>query len=1370
MEKMVRLERSQRRRLRFKIILAFLVFLLPGAVPSHSFAQKPSNEVGKKNTKARAASTQNQSKQRTETPTKTTSQPNSQAASRGKTDREPIWAESNGKPNADGYFRRTMELPRIEKAQIEFRSAEYCEVYLNGLRLAMGRKPGNLERIDVSAAVKPGTNILAIRATNRSSNAPFLEVGFFFKPVDAKWRIVVSDSEWKATTDARANWQMPGFDDSEWLEAISANDEIAPPSVASLGAASLGVGSLGDDAPPADMESDSTATKEPFSDSSSTPSGKIKATPVKVSLADYDASKGAPPRERFTTKPGFVVKEVFSSKDVGSVLALAFNEFGHIIASQEGGPLLLLYDSKKNGKLDTVRTYCELVKNVQGILPLNGDVYVTGDGEEGAGLYRLEDRDRNGQIEKATVLLKFKGTPGEHGPHQIAFGPDGNLYIVVGNHSQLDQPWSDDYTFPKPYEGDLVQPRQEDPGGHAVDVKAPGGTIVRYELGADKATVIAGGLRNAYDLAFHPDGSLYVHDSDMEADQGSMWHRRTSLFRIVEGGEYGWRSGWANWPEYYIDRLPALTTSGRGSPTGMVFYNHFMYPSSYQRNLFLADWSEGRIISCTFDPNGKSQPKLEDFVVGTPMNVTDIEVGADGWLYFATGGRGTDGGIYRVEWTGDVPDKTKQLGSGITKAIRLPQLSSAFGRQAAALAKKELGSEWGELVAGVAYSNENPAKYRLQALDLMQLLGPTPTPDILIELSHTTNEAVRTKCARLMGLHAETEIAERLVKLLEDASPVVRKTACESMLRIGVVCDPAALLKLLQSDDREERFLARRVLAMIPEDSWKDEYLESPSSRLVIQSALTLITQSPDRSNAVLVLDSLARLTKNFVSDADFVDLLRVAQVTMHLVTPDAEETQAWSSLVSAEFPAGNSVINAELIRIAAYLKCDLVPEVLKYLQTDTSMPERVLIAMHLPQMPHDWTSKERMASLQFLESAQKERGGGSYHLYVMNTSNALSDLLTEEESIRILSLGEEYPNAALAALMKLPDELDAATVQNLIKLDSAIDRGGLEADVFKRLKTGITAILSGQSDPEAGEYLRSRWRKSPDRRAAIALAFAQNPQEENWDYLVRSLGIIEPFAVPDVCMALRKIDVATEDAEAIRQAILQGCRLVDNGMSPAPAIQLLEYWTGEKMRDSTDPKATPMSAWQRWYEVRYPDSQPAVLPQETERPRWSIEFLEQFLDGEQGKFGSRENGARVFAAAQCASCHKMETLGSGFGPDLTSVARRFTRTEFLESTMFPSHVISDQYASKKVLTTNGQTYTGILVKTPGGVAVRINQEKEVQIREDEIEEILPSRVSAMPSGLLDNLTPTEIRDLLSFMGYVPQEQIAEQRSPAVRR
>ena len=36
------------------------------------------------------------------------------------------------------------------------------------------------------------------------------------------------------------------------------------------------------------------------------------------------------------------------------------------------------------------------------------------------------------------TLLKFKGTMGEHGPHGLTLGPDGLLYVIVGNHSQAD--------------------------------------------------------------------------------------------------------------------------------------------------------------------------------------------------------------------------------------------------------------------------------------------------------------------------------------------------------------------------------------------------------------------------------------------------------------------------------------------------------------------------------------------------------------------------------------------------------------------------------------------------------------------------------------------------------------------------------------------------------------------------------------------------------------------------------------------------------------------------------------------------------------------------------------------------------------------
>jgi putative heme-binding domain-containing protein len=96
--------------------------------------------------------------------------------------------------------------------------------------------------------------------------------------------------------------------------------------------------------------------------------------------------------------------------------------------------------------------------------------------------------------------------------------------------------------------------------------------------------------------------------------------------------------------------------------------------------------------------------------------------------------------------------------------------------------------------------------------------------------------------------------------------------------------------------------------------------------------------------------------------------------------------------------------------------------------------------------------------------------------------------------------------------------------------------------------------------------------------------------------------------------------------------------------------------------------------------------------------------------------------------------------------------------------------VISDQYATKKVLTKDGEVYTGILVKTPKGLAVRVNENKEFMIPEDQIEEVQSSKTSVMPAGLLDNLSPSEIRDLLVYLGYVPAEKMAEEKPAAVRR
>ncbi len=1269
--------------------------------------------------------------------TKPTNSPSSQNPSNGKSEPKWIWNSTDDPrsiPVGDSFFRRVMDLPELEKALIEVQADDACEVFVNGRRIGTTTTSRTIERFDVSTSMKSGKNLIAVRASNRSGNTAGLSIGFMFKPIGAKWRIVVSDEEWKGSKTAGQNWQTLRFDDAKWDAARLLNGKK-----------------------PEDKPAPQTAANTDRKNN-------------RVAVTVSDTKSRAEPKdgtERFTTQPGFEVEEVLSHKVVGSLVAMTFNEFGYIIAAQEGGPLLLIYDADKDGIPEKTKTYCDLVEHVQGILALNGDVYVTGVGPEGPGLYKLMDQDRNGTLEQSELLVKFKGIPGEHGPHQIAFGPDGCLYVVVGNHAQVDAPLDESSPYRFPYEGDLVQPRFEDPGGHAEGVKAPGGTVLRVDIASKRVQVVAGGLRNAYDLAFHPNGSLYVHDSDMEADIGAVWHRPTGIFKILESGEYGWRSGWANWPEYYLDRLPSIGSTGRGSPTGATVYNHFQYPTRYHRSLFLGDWSEGRILALNVEDKAKG--KLEEFVVGRPMNVTDLEVGPDGCLYFCTGGRNTDGGIYRVKWIGEIPEAIKDLGTGITKAIRQPQIYSAFGRQAVAVLKKELGDEWNELIEGVAFSSENPARYRIQALDLMQMLGPIPTSDMLIELSNSSSEALRIKCAKMLGLHGDDPKVETQIKrLLGDSSSAVRIAAAETAIRLQLECDLQQLEPLLIGETREERFLGRRLLGNVDVDAWRNDLLASTNPRLAINAALALVTNNPSPPNAHAAIDSMLRTSKGYLSDADFVDLLRVVQVTLHLVPDTKNDHRAITAMVEREFPAGNGTINGELIRLATFLGTDLVPQAIEYLQTDTPMADRMLIGMHLPLMRHSWTSLERMTVLQFFETSLKVKSGGSYPLYVMRSTVAMSEHLTENEAMKILELGEQYPNAALTALMKVPDQLSQLQIEALTRLDSAIDKGGLEDDVFKRLKTGITAVLARQTNPLGNEYLRQRWRKSPDRRAVIALALADKPNEENWDYLVRSIGVMDLFAVPELCNAIRKIDVATEDPEAIRQTILQACRLVESEQNPAPVFSLLEYWTGEK--PSADGESSPLAAWQKWYEIRFPDSPSAILPSELERPRWSLEFIEQYLTGDQGKEGSREEGGMVFQKAKCNACHKMNADGNGFGPDLTSVVKRFTRREFLESTLFPSHVISDQYASKKVLTTSGQVHTGILVKTPKGVAIRKNESTEVVVSSDEIEEILPSKTSAMPSGLLDKLTPAEIRDLLCFIGYLPQIKAAEEKPGVLRR
>jgi glucose/arabinose dehydrogenase len=1081
-----------------------------------------------------------------------------------------IWSPRHTKnevPEGDCYFRKTFTAQAPIRVQATIAADDEYELFVNGEKVGTGKSYRQLDEYNITEQIIAGRNTIAVKVTNRRGSTAALVARVFVRERTGGWDTYSSDETWRTNLDPLPSWNGTRYDDRDWEPAQT-------------------FGPLGETAP-WDHEEDVVGDEMHRS-------------------------------ERFRIAREFEVQRVIDAETTGSVLALAFNEFGHVILSREGEGLLLVVDTDDNQIVDNVRVYCDKVRNVQGILPLNGDVYVTGDGPQGNGLYRLSDQNRDGTLEAARLLFNFEGEMGEQTAHGLVLGPDGWIYVVLGAYTSPLKDYDPASPHRGYYEGDLVGPRYEDPGGHAAGRKAPGGMIIRTNLNGDVVQLVAGGLRNAYDLAFSPDGELFIHDSDMESDMGTTWYRPTRLCHVLPGGEYGWRSGWANWPEYYVDSLPSIADTGRSSPTGAVFYSHVMFPEQYRNALFLGDWSEGRILVAHLKPNGASYTaNVETFLSGQPLNVTDLDIGPDGWLYFVTGGRGTGGGLYRVTWTGHLPENVTDLGSGIAPAVRQPQVFSAWGRQRVAKVQQSLGEDWGPMLLGVARSTANPTHYRTRAIDLMQLYGPTPGVALLLELSRDKNEIIRAKAAELMGLYASDETRERLVDLFEDSDRFVRRKAMEAVVRAEQQAPPDTVIPLLASDDRFEAWAARRLLEVSPAEQWRDTVLNSDQQRIFVQGALALLIAQPSPENAFAVLERGSKLMTDFVSDRDFIDMLRVMQVAMLRGQIAPERMETLRTQLAEEFPAGDPIMNRELIRLLVYLQdSSIMDRYFEYLDSDASNPDKMHMAMYLRFLPAGWTIERKEEWFKLVTQAKTWDGGSGYPLYLANAARDFAKQLTAEESVQILRRGAEWPDAAVGALYKLPSQLDDNLREALIKLDLEIDQ---RVDVASRqLMVGIVAVLARSGDEASMTYLRTIWDRNPERREPVAMGLAQAPQGDNWLYLLRSLPVLEDSTAREVLQRLATVDQAPDDPEHIRQIILCGLRLKENGAVDALAV--LERWTGERQGEESDGWEAKLAAWQKWFAESFPNLPEAVLPVDTADSKWKYEELLEYVTRRKGQ------------------------------------------------------------------------------------------------------------------------------------------------------
>jgi glucose/arabinose dehydrogenase len=237
-----------------------------------------------------------------------------------------------------------------------------------------------------------------------------------------------------------------------------------------------------------------------------------------------------------------------------------------------------------------------------------------------------------------------------HNGGALHFGPDGKLYIAVGENANANN-----------------APSLTTPLGKMLRINSDG-TIPSDNPFFDQTTGInqaiwARGLRNPFTFAFHPvNGRIHINDVGQNT-----WEE---VNLGVAGSNYGWPATEGNEPPGMAGvRYPIHVYANAGTNcavVGSAFYDPPTrnFPATFLGHYFFGDFCGGFIRTLS-PPNYTTATTFASGI----NSLVDLAVGTDGFLYYLARG---DGSVFRVVFNDNAAPQITQHPVPVTVSVGQP--------------------------------------------------------------------------------------------------------------------------------------------------------------------------------------------------------------------------------------------------------------------------------------------------------------------------------------------------------------------------------------------------------------------------------------------------------------------------------------------------------------------------------------------------------------------------------------------------------------------------------------------------------------------------------------------------------------------------